>query len=40
MADDVTFVVAGRLDARTGGSVYNRRVAEALRTQRWCVDVR
>ena len=40
MADDVTFVVAGRLDARTGGSVYNRRVAEALRTQRWCVEVR
>jgi glycosyltransferase involved in cell wall biosynthesis len=40
MARDVTFVVAGRLDARSGGSVYNRRVAEALRSQGWCVDVR
>lgn len=40
MAHDVTFVVAGRLDARTGGSVYNQRIAEALRTQGWSVDVR
>ena len=40
MAHDVTFVVAGRLDARTGGSVYNRRIAEALRGHGWSVDVR
>jgi len=40
MAHDVTFAVAGRLDARTGGSVYNRRVAEALGDQGWSVSVR
>jgi glycosyltransferase involved in cell wall biosynthesis len=35
----LTFVVAGRLDARTGGSVYNRRMAESLAQQGWSVDV-
>ncbi len=40
MDHDVTFVVAGRLDARTGGSVYNRRIVETLRTQGWSADVR
>jgi glycosyltransferase involved in cell wall biosynthesis len=39
MAGPVTFVVAGRLDARSGGSVYNRRMAEALSAQGWSVDV-
>jgi glycosyltransferase involved in cell wall biosynthesis len=40
MAHEVTFVVAGRLDAKTGGSAYNRRIAESLRTLGWSVDVR
>jgi glycosyltransferase involved in cell wall biosynthesis len=40
MAHGVTFVVAGRLDARTGGSVYNRRITESLRTLGWSVEVR
>jgi glycosyltransferase involved in cell wall biosynthesis len=40
MAGDVTFAVAGRLDARTGGSIYNRRMAQALREQGWSVTVR
>jgi glycosyltransferase involved in cell wall biosynthesis len=40
MDHDVTFVVAGRLDARTGGSVYNRRIVETLCTQGWSADVR
>lgn len=35
----ITFVVAGRLHARTGGSVYNRRMAEALTRHGWTVDV-
>ena len=35
----VTFAVAGRLDARSGGSVYNRRMAEALTRRGWTVDV-
>ncbi len=35
----ITFVVAGRLDARTGGSLYNRRMAESLARQGWVVDV-
>ena len=36
----VTFAVAGRLDARSGGSIYNRRMAEALTRRGWTVDVR
>jgi len=36
----VTVVVAGRLDARTGGSIYNRRMAEELQRQGWRVEVR
>ena len=40
MDHDVIFVVAGRLDARTGGSVYNRRIVETLCTQGWSADVR
>jgi glycosyltransferase involved in cell wall biosynthesis len=40
MTRDVTFVVAGRVDARTGGSVYNRRIVETLRSRRWSVDLR
>ncbi|HUE89633.1 MAG TPA: glycosyltransferase family 4 protein [Vicinamibacterales bacterium] len=35
----VTFAVAGRLDARSGGSVYNRRMAEGLARRGWIVDV-
>ena len=35
----VTFAVAGRLDARSGGSVYNRRMAEALGRRGWTVNV-
>ncbi len=40
MDHDVTFIVAGRLDVRTGGSIYNRRIVETLRTHGWSVDVR
>jgi glycosyltransferase involved in cell wall biosynthesis len=36
----LTFVVAGRLQARTGGSVYNHRMAAALARRGWTVDVR
>jgi glycosyltransferase involved in cell wall biosynthesis len=36
----VTFAVAGRIDAPSGGSVYNRRMAEALAKRGWTVDVR
>lgn len=35
----LTFVVAGPLHARTGGSVYNRRMAESLARRGWTVDV-
>ena len=35
----VTFAVAGRLDAPTGGSVYNRRMAETLGHKGWAVQV-
>ena len=35
----VTFAVAGRLDAPSGGSVYNRRMAEALAKRGWTVGV-
>jgi glycosyltransferase involved in cell wall biosynthesis len=35
----ITFVVAGRLHGRTGGSIYNRRMAEALARHGWTVEV-
>jgi glycosyltransferase involved in cell wall biosynthesis len=35
----VVFAVAGTLDTRTGGSIYNRRMAEALRSLNWTVSV-
>ena len=35
----LTFVVAGPLHACTGGSVYNRRMAESLARRGWTVDV-
>jgi glycosyltransferase involved in cell wall biosynthesis len=34
------FVVAGALEARTGGSIYNHRMAIGLRGRGWRVDVR
>jgi glycosyltransferase involved in cell wall biosynthesis len=33
------FLVAGSLESRTGGSIYNRRMIEALRQRGWSVDV-
>lgn len=36
---ELTFLVAGRLDGRTGGSLYNRRMAEALTRRGWAVQV-
>ncbi|HQZ37865.1 MAG TPA: glycosyltransferase family 4 protein [Vicinamibacterales bacterium] len=36
----VVLAVAGPLDARTGGSIYNRRMAEGLRARGWTVDAR
>lgn len=36
----VVLATAGRLETRTGGSIYNRRIAEALRARGWDVDVR
>ena len=33
----VVFVVAGRLDTRTGGSIYNRRMIDGLRAIGWTV---
>ena len=35
----VVFVVPGRLDRRTGGSIYDRRMVEALRSRGWDVRV-
>jgi glycosyltransferase involved in cell wall biosynthesis len=35
----VVFVVPGRLDARTGGSIYDRRMVDGLRAIGWSVDV-
>jgi glycosyltransferase involved in cell wall biosynthesis len=35
----VSFVVPGRLDALTGGSIYDRRIVEGLRARGWTVDV-
>ncbi len=36
----VVFVVPGRLDTRTGGSIYDHRMVEQLRHRGWAVDVR
>ncbi|HEY7172643.1 MAG TPA: glycosyltransferase family 4 protein [Vicinamibacterales bacterium] len=36
----VVFVVPGSLDARTGGSIYDRRIVDGLRARGWQVDVR
>jgi glycosyltransferase involved in cell wall biosynthesis len=33
------FLVPGRLDARTGGSIYNQRMVAALRARGWTIDV-
>ena len=35
----VVLVVPGRIDARTGGSIYDRRIVEGLRNRGWFVDV-
>jgi glycosyltransferase involved in cell wall biosynthesis len=35
----VVVVVPGRLDVRTGGSIYDRRIVEGLRQRGWCVEV-
>lgn len=40
MAPSIVLVVPGRLDARTGGSLYNRHMADALGRLGWQVDVR
>jgi glycosyltransferase involved in cell wall biosynthesis len=36
----VVFVVPGSIDARTGGSIYDRRMVDGLRARGWDVDVR
>ena len=36
----VVFVVPGRLETRTGGSLYNRHMVEGLRSRGWVVGVR
>ena len=35
----VVLVVPGRLDARTGGTIYDRRIVEGLRRRGWRTDV-
>ena len=35
----IAFVAPGPLDARTGGSVYNRRIVEGLRRLGWLVNI-
>ena len=35
----VVLVVPGRLDVRTGGSIYDRRIVEGLRQRGWFVEV-
>ena len=35
----VVFAVAGALNTRTGGSIYNRRMVEELRRLGWMVTV-
>jgi glycosyltransferase involved in cell wall biosynthesis len=36
----VVFVVPGRLDTRTGGYLYDRRMTDGLRQHGWSVDIR
>lgn len=36
----VVFIVPGDIQARTGGSIYDRRIAEGLRALGWCVEIR
>ena len=36
----LVFVVPGRIDIRTGGSIYNNRIIEGLRQSGWSVGVR
>jgi glycosyltransferase involved in cell wall biosynthesis len=36
----IAFLVPGRLEARTGGSLYNRHMVDGLRRDGWQVDVR
>lgn len=36
----IVMVVPGRLDARSGGSIYNRHMVDGLRRAGWSVDVR
>jgi glycosyltransferase involved in cell wall biosynthesis len=36
----VVLIIPGRLDTRTGGYLYDRRVAEGLRQRGWSVEVR
>jgi glycosyltransferase involved in cell wall biosynthesis len=36
----VVVVVPGSIDARTGGSIYDRRIVDGLRARGWNVDVR
>jgi len=40
MAPSAVLVVPGRLDTRTGGYIYDRRVVEGLRRLGWDIDVR
>jgi glycosyltransferase involved in cell wall biosynthesis len=35
----VAFLVPGRIETRTGGSIYDRRMTEGLRQRGWSVDV-
>jgi glycosyltransferase involved in cell wall biosynthesis len=39
MANAVTLVVSGDLNARTGGYIYDRHVVDGLRGRNWSVDV-
>ena len=36
----VVFLVPGRIDVRTGGTIYDRRITEGLREHGWLVEVR
>jgi glycosyltransferase involved in cell wall biosynthesis len=36
----VFFLLPGSIDTRTGGSIYDRRIVEALRARGWTVEVR
>src|SRR5262245_54827725 len=36
----VVVVVPGSIDARTGGSIYDRRMVDGLRARKWRIDVR